>query len=94
MAKPGIPAIERGTAPADEFAALCRLGWSDTKIAAQFDISWMTARKYRIELAPETLRRKKKPPADDTAQGAVSVGTDNREVTPEAEGIGATEGNE
>jgi hypothetical protein len=91
MAKTGIPALERGTAAADEFAALCRLGWSDTKIAAHFDLSWMTARKYRSLLAPETARRKKMPPAGDTAQGAFSVGTDTQEGTPDAEGIGTKE---
>jgi len=91
MAKTGIPALERGTAAADEFAALCRLGWSDTKIAAHFDISWMTARKYRGLLAPETARRKKMPPAADTAEGAVSVGTEGPQGTPDAEGRGNKE---
>lgn len=58
MAKPSIPAIVPGTETADKFATYARMGWSDEKLASEFGFTWMTARKYRKQLAPETFKKK------------------------------------
>lgn len=57
VAKTSIPAIEPGTERAALFASCCRNGWNDAKLAAEFDFSPPTVRKYRELLAPETTRR-------------------------------------
>jgi hypothetical protein len=51
----------------------------------------MTVRKYRRELAPDTIKRKKMPPASEQVTGAVSVGTEGPQGTPDAEGRGKKE---
>ena len=62
-----------------QFDTLVSLGWSDTKIAAEFGVTERSARRWR------QLAR-----ADRSVAGPVSVGTEGPQGTPDAEGRGTT----
>lgn len=65
MAKTGTTALVPELQ--SEFRALCLAGLKNEELGVKYGFSWVTARKYRMIHAPETMRQAKKKAASEQA---------------------------
>lgn len=71
MAKTGTTALLPNLH--EEFRALCLAGLKNEELAVKYGFSWVTARKYRILLAKETMRQKKGGPTSIETPGETTT---------------------